>query len=234
MRVVSIAHAASRPALFSRTVALSSAMLLRVRRPVAAVAAVVAAAIDQGLPIVTSTRDGPEGRPGPSEASAVTLVTAAAPATIPTAGAPSTAEGARKATEQSQGQFRFRSLAPPSQPGDAFNPCCDAMYAMYQPGFEPDESLCEFKGPPEAKIPTTPLSPDCMDTLDEASIEIGQLPADMFSDAKGMQDCWKGFDGEGFSSRDSVKLIGSDDFSLGNSPRESPRHTVMYHMDDTI
>lgn len=135
----------------------------------ASVAAAVATAIDLGLPIVTSTRDGHEGRPGPSEQPGVTLGQQAA--SIPfaasavaaaVAGAPSTADARPDmARSPPQSQFRFRSLAPPSKPGDEFNPCCDAVYTTYQPGFGPQEPLCDaFKcPPPEVKMPSIPLSP---------------------------------------------------------------------------
>lgn len=67
-----------------------------------------------------------------------------------------------------------------------------------------------------------------MEILDDADMAIAQLPSHIFSDPKGMESCWKGFDGESVSSRDSVG------FSLGNSPRESPRHHVNYHSIDEI
>jgi len=139
--------------------------------------------------------------------------------------------------QEPQGQFRFRSLAPPTQPGDAFNPCCDASYTMYQPGFEPDDAhLCDFKCPTaDGKPPVSPLAPDCMDTIDDCDMDIAHLPTDIFSNGgKGIDPCWKGLDGEGgFSSRASS--MRGDFSSLVNSPRESPRHTVTYHpIDDDM
>ena len=73
-----------------------------------------------------------------------------------------------------------------------------------------------------------------MDTIEDCDINMGQLPSEIFAAAKGgIDSCWKGFDGDGFTSRESG-LRSGDDFSLGNSPRESPRHQVTYAIDEMM